>query len=185
MLDPAIGTLLVLCCATLFGGAAINKLRDTARFVAAFESYELLPTAIRPLAARLLPFGELVIAAALLYARTRAAAAIAAASLLLVYALAIAVNLRRGRRNLDCGCGGPTDRRLIAAWMVWRNVALAGVLTLQALPWRARPLLPADFLTIGGGVATAVLLYIGLERLLGEVAPRAAAMRAPLGQARP
>jgi Methylamine utilisation protein MauE len=183
MLDPAIGRLLVLCCATLFAGAAAHKLRDTGRFATAFESYGLLPAAVRPAAARMLPFGELAIAAGLMYAATRGGAAMAGGALLLIYASAIAVNLRRGRPDLVCGCGGPDDRRLIAAWMVWRNVALAGVLALLALPWRARPLLPADFLTIGGGVATAVLLYMSLDRLLGEVAPRAAALRAPPGRA--
>jgi hypothetical protein len=97
--------------------------------------------------------------------------------LLLVYASAIAINLGRGRRDLTCGCGGPNDKRPIAAWMVWRNVLLAGLLAVTLLPRGARAMSAADALTIGGGTAAAALLYMSLDSLLGRVAPRSAAWR--------
>ena len=97
--------------------------------------------------------------------------------LLLAYAAAIAINLRRGRRDLACGCGGPHERRPIAAWMVWRNLLLSGLLGALLLPWSARPMAAADAITIGAGTAVAALLYMSLDRLLAQITPRAALLR--------
>lgn len=179
MLDPAIAILLALSFTALFAGGAIGKLRDLGRFVEAFGSYELLAPSVRPLIARLLPFAELAVALALLSTALRGFAAIAGGALLIAYALAITINLRRGRHDLACGCGGPRDRQLIAAWMVWRNAVLAAVLVLVALPQGTRSLQTADFITIGGGVITAAALYMGFDQLLGHVAPRTATLRQP------
>ena len=42
-----------------------------------------------------------------------------------IYTTAIAVNLLRGRRSIDCGCGGePTP---LSAWMLLRNVLLVAL----------------------------------------------------------
>jgi len=95
----------------------------------------------------------------------------------MVYAGAIALNLSRGRRELDCGCAGPADRRPIAWWMVWRNAILAPLLLLTTLEWSRRPFAAADALTLVGGLAAAVLLYATVDRLVGQVMPRTAALR--------
>jgi hypothetical protein len=87
---------------------------------------------------------------------------------LLAYAVAIAVNLSRGRRDLACGCGGPDDRRPIAPWMVGRNVLLACLLAAVMLPWSERPLTLTDLVTIGCGTAAAALVYLSLDRLLAR-----------------
>jgi hypothetical protein len=96
------------------------------------------------------------------------------AALLLLYAAAIGVNLHRGRHDLSCGCGGPDERRPIAAWMLGRNLLLATLLGAAALPWATRALQGADFLTVAGGMGVAALLYMSADRLLGQVAPRTA-----------
>lgn len=176
MMDPALGTLLAAGFALLFGSAAIHKLRDLAGFADAFAAYELLPAGAARLA-WLLPLLELAVAAGVLLGDTRAAASVAGSALLLLYAAAIGVNLQRGRRDLACGCAGPLERRPIASWMVWRNLALAAVLTALLMPWSARPLQTADALTVGAGAAVAALIYMSLDRLLGRVAPRAALLR--------
>jgi len=93
---------------------------------------------------------------------------------LIVYAFGMAINLARGRRDLDCGCGTARDRRSIAAWMVWRNLFLAAALGIAAFPWSPRPLDLSDLLTVMGGLTVGVILYLALDRLLGDVAPRAA-----------
>jgi Methylamine utilisation protein MauE len=87
------------------------------------------------------------------------------------------VNLARGRGELDCGCGAGDASRPIAPWMVTRNLVLALALATTLVPWRLRPLLPTDALTVGAGVTVATLLYSCLERLLGRLAPRTAALR--------
>jgi hypothetical protein len=165
MIDPAIGALLAGALALLFFSAALYKLRDLGYFAEILAAYELLPAGVAP-AARLLPLFELAVGAGLLSGGLRPTAAAAGAVLLLLYAAAIAINLRRGRNDLSCGCGGTYQRRPIAAWMVYRNLALAAALLALRVPWLPRPLSAADALTIGAGIATAALLYMGLDRLL-------------------
>ena len=176
MIDPAVGALLAGAFALLFASAALHKLVDLARFAEVFRAYAVVPAALARLAP-FVPLLELTVAVALLAGGSRAGAAAAGAALLLVYASAIAINLARGRRDLTCGCGGPNDRRPIAAWMVWRNLILAGLLAVTLLPWTQRAMGAADALTIGAGTAVAALLYMSLDTLLGRVAPRAAAWR--------
>lgn len=176
MIDPAVGTLLAGAFALLFASAALHKLRSPRRFAEVFRSYEVLPPAAAPLA-WLVPVLELTVGAGMLAAPWRTGASAAGAALLVCYACVIGVNLRRGRRDLACGCGGPDERRPIAAWMVWRNLTLAALLGVLLLPWSARSMQAADALTVGAGTAVTALLYMSLDRLLGRVAPRAAALR--------
>jgi hypothetical protein len=176
MIDPAIGALLAGAFALLFVSAALHKLRSLQRFAEVFRAYRLLPGVIARLS-WLVPALELTVGVGLLARRSRAGASAAGAALLVAYAVAIAINLQRGRRDLACGCGGPHERRPIAAWMVWRNLLLAGLLGAILLPWSARPMAAADALTIGAGTAVAALLYMSLDELLARVTSRIALSR--------
>ncbi len=178
MLDPALGVLLIACFALLFATASLHKLRDLPHFAEVLRAYRVLPEGAVRLAP-LVALAELSVAVGLFVPAARFGAALAGAALLVAYAAAIAVNLRRGRRDLACGCGGPDDARPIAPWMVARNLMLAPLLALTLLPWAKRALLPTDALTVGAGVAVATLLYVCLDRLLGRVAPWTAALRGP------
>jgi hypothetical protein len=173
MIDPAIGALLAGAFALLFGSAALHKLLDPAAFAAVLRAYRVVPPLLTRLAV-LVPLLELAVAVGLLAGAGRAAASAAGAALLISYAAALAVNLARGRRDLSCGCGGPNDRRPIAAWMVWRNLALAALVGLTELPWSVRPMHSADALTIGAGTAVAALLYMSFDTLLGRLDARTA-----------
>jgi len=172
MIDPAIGSLLAGAFAVLFASAAFHKARRFAHFAAVFRAYRLVPPAL-PVSG-LVPMLEFAVAAGLLLPAVRPAAAVSGAAVLLLYAAAIGVNLQRGRHELSCGCGGPDERRPIAAWMVVRNLMLAILLAAAALPWAARALQAADYLTVAGGMAVAALLYMSADRLLGQVVPRTA-----------
>ena len=114
MLDPVFGIVPAAAMALLLLAAAWHKWRARAEFSAVLAAYRLLPRRMLPLAAWLTPTLETAIAAGLLARATRPAAALLGCALLLAYAGAIAVNLRRGRRDLDCGCSGPYDRRPVA-----------------------------------------------------------------------
>jgi hypothetical protein len=171
-LDPVLGLLIVVCFAILFAGAAWHKFQHSQQFDLAFEAYELLPRAARRYGGRVIPLLELALAVGLLLRPTRLLSESAGALLLLSYALAIAINLRRGRHELICGCGGADERRPIAGWMVWRNVALALTLSAALLPWTSRTLSPTDTFTIVFGTAVIVLLYVCLDEL-DQVARRA------------
>jgi hypothetical protein len=179
MLDPAVGVLIIGCCALLFVSAALHKLRDLVRFTDVLRAYRLLPAGAARFAV-LVPVAELAIGLGLLVPVSRHPAAFGGVSLLVIYAAAIAVNLARGRRDLACGCGGPDDARPIASWMVARNLLLALILAATLLAWGTRALLGTDIITVGGGTAVATLLYVCLDRLLGRVAPWTRALRDPL-----
>jgi len=176
-IDPAIAALIVVCTALLFAGAAVHKLRDLRRFDEIFAAYGLLPLAARLRLSRTVPFLEALVAGGLLLDVARIAAACVGIVLLLVYAVAISVNLLRGRRELACGCGGPDDRRPIAPWMVWRNILFALMLFPVMLPWSPRPLELTDRVTIGFGTATCALVYLCLDRLLGRTGRLSAELR--------
>ncbi|HXY95533.1 MAG TPA: MauE/DoxX family redox-associated membrane protein, partial [Steroidobacteraceae bacterium] len=105
MLDPAVGVLLLACLALLFASASLHKLRDLPAFTEVLRAYRVLPAGAVRLAP-LVPLAELLVAAGLSASATRLGAGLGGAALLLIYAAAIAVNLRRGRRDLACGCGG-------------------------------------------------------------------------------
>ncbi len=177
MLDPGIGYVMVSGFALLFAHAALAKWRGLAEFGAVLGNYRLFPAQLVSALAVLVPALESAVALLLLAAASRPWAAAAGATLLLGYGGAILVNLRRGRVGLDCGCSGPADRRPIAGWMVWRNLALAAALAAAGLPWSSRALGWTDAITVAGGLAVLVLLYVALDRLLGQVMPRTASLR--------
>ncbi|HVW70640.1 MAG TPA: MauE/DoxX family redox-associated membrane protein [Steroidobacteraceae bacterium] len=177
MLDPVVGLLMVTTIALLFGSAAVHKLRDLRRFDEIFAAYEILPAGAGRILGRGIPVLELLVALGLLSEASRPYAAVAGVLLLLTYAAAIGVNLRRGRRDLSCGCGGPNDRRPIAPWMVGRNVVIALILAGSALlPWTGRPLGITDVVTLTFGLLTLALIYLCIDQLM-DYARRVAQLR--------
>ncbi|GLZ31557.1 hypothetical protein Lesp02_37450 [Lentzea sp. NBRC 105346] len=124
------GTRLALGTMLLVAGAA--KLGSTVDFAATVDRYRVLPAALVPLVATLVPLLEVGCGALLLLGVAPRVAAPLAAGLLVAFAVAMAVNLVRGER-FDCGCGG-TDRE-ISWWLVARNVVLsAAAVAVAALP---------------------------------------------------
>ena len=168
IIDPAIGTLVLASIALLFASAAVHKLRDPARFEAVFAAYQLLPAAISLRLSRLVPVFELMVAAGLAVKASRPYAAALGILLLSGYAAAIAVNLRRGRRDLACGCGGPNDRRRIAPWMIWRNALIALGATAAFATWADRSLSLTDGITLVFGLLTIALVYLCVDQLFGN-----------------
>jgi hypothetical protein len=177
MLDPAFGYLIITGIALLFAIAAAHKLRDLVRFAEAFAAYRVLPEALARRLAWLIPCCELCVAACLLWEPTRRMAAAAAIAVLIAYGSGLGLNLLRGRRELDCGCGTARDRRAIAAWMVWRNLILAAAVGVSVLPWAPRSCNLIDSLTVMGGLTVGITLYAAVDRLLGDVAPKAMILR--------
>ena len=177
MIDPALGSLLVVGLALLFATAAFHKFRDLGRFSLVLAAYRVMPEGPARRLAWSFPCMELAVALALPWPPARRWAALAAAVLLLVYAAGMGLNLVRHRHDLDCGCSAAGRRRPIAAWMVRRNFILVLASAAAALPWVPRALAGADLLTVAGGAAAAVALYAAVDRLFGEVVPRTALFR--------
>lgn len=177
LLDPIVGDWIVLCIALLFLVAGVHKLRDLAAFSAALAGYEILPAGFAARMSWLVPCVELAAALLMVWEPGRRIGILGAMMLLLAYGVAIAANIARGRRDVHCGCGAGYGFRRIAPWMVWRNGLLAAALGAALVPRSDRVLGTTDFLTLAGGLAACVLLYAAFDRLLGDVAPRAAALR--------
>ena len=115
-----------LLLAIIFARAAWHKLAARLQFQRELAAYQLLPATLVALAAITLIALELLCAVTLLMPQ-RAGLALAAA-LLLLYAAAMAINLKRGRLHLDCGCSGPqAAKKTISAALVLRNTMLAGL----------------------------------------------------------
>lgn len=134
MVDPIISLAAALVLAWILAAAGVHKFRDRARFGASLQAYDLLPAVLVPVAVTVLPVLELLVAAALLVPATRIPAGIAAALLIGTYTLAIGINLARGRRTIDCGCGDPAQRQPLSEWLLLRNGALIGLALLLIGP---------------------------------------------------
>ena len=168
MLDPALELLIRCALALLLGAGAIGKLRDRTTFRAAVEGYEILPARLAGVAAIGFALAEGGLAIGLVAPAAvgmRSLSLGGAACLFAVYGVAIAINLARGRRELDCGCGGAAHVPL-SGWLVARNALLVAASLLPLGGARARALGAIDALTIAGGVAALGLLWIALHGLL-------------------
>ena len=174
-MDPVFDLIIRAALGVLFVVAAWHKLRDPRRFAATLGEYRLLPTRFAPAAAACVVLAELgAVVALLLWPRGGAAAA---AALLAVYASAIAVNLARGRRHIDCGCAGPAARREISAWMVARNAVVAvAALAAAVLPMEARELVWLDACTIVAATALLAACWSATDHLV-TLAPGLARVR--------
>jgi len=153
-MDPVIDVTLRTALALLFFVAAGHKLQDLGRFRATLAEYRLLPAGLVPLAA------------ALVVPSARAAGLVSAATLLVVYGAAVAINLARGRRHIDCGCAGPAGRRPISGALVARNAALAALALAGLVPVHPRALLWVDGLTVAGATAALAAFYAALDRMI-------------------
>jgi len=177
-LDPAVSTIIALGVALLFGAAVLHKLADWSRFRAALDGYRLVPSPLNPASAVSLVTLEGLAAVMLPFAASRRIGAFLAAALLVSYALAIGINLLRGRTSIDCGCLGAGQRNRIGGWMVIRNLGLAAATLAATLPTMGRSLTSLDVVTIVGAVLALAALYAAQDSLQRTA-------HAGLGSARP
>lgn len=117
----------------VFTHAGLAKLRHRELMAGIVGNYRILPESAVATVARALPVVELVLGLALLAGGQRAAV-VPAALLLLTFAGAMAINIRRGRSHIDCGCGRSQLRQTLGWPLVWRNLALAAILSSRLLP---------------------------------------------------
>lgn len=122
-LPAAAGTTLL---ALLFLRAAWHKAGEFSGFTGFVADYRLLPAALVVPAAAALVAAEFGALALLAVPATAAVGAMAAAGLLTLYAVAMAVNIMRGHRRIECGCGGAPQMLSVA--LIVRN----GLLTADA-----------------------------------------------------
>jgi hypothetical protein len=161
-IDPVIATILQFGVAALFVVAAVHKTMGMRDFRGVLAMYRLLPEQLVTPAAWCIAASEAVIGAGVLL-RERVGY-VAAGTLLLGYAVAMGINLARGRRFIDCGCGGATQP---LSWgLVARNALLSAAALLGLVPVSARPVGWMDVVSMAAGVLVVGLLYAAINQVL-------------------
>ena len=174
-IDPAIRGLCAFALALIFGASGVMKLRDLEMFEGSLANYQLAPTWIERPLAYLLPIVECLAAAGLLMTSTRTIAASTLLALLTIFTGAIAINLARGRTNIDCGCFGPALRQELSGWLLLRNLFLMILAAAVIVPASDRAIESLDVATIVLGALTLVILYASANFAIGN-APRTRAL---------
>lgn len=153
--------------------AGLEKLRHRILLPGVIANYRLLPTRLVAPAARILPIAEIAIGGALI-AGIAPLPVMMAILLLTLFGVAMAINIRRGRTQIDCGCGRSQLRHPIGWPLVARNIVLA--LLLVPRLWPAAPLGAMD---IGTAMVGGVALYLAylLSNSIGALIASPAAYR--------
>ncbi len=144
-----------VCVGLIFVMAAAQKFGHWRILSGVISNYRLLPRMLVAPAAALLPPLELVLGLLLLLGLAQGQAALGTFLLLAVFATAMAINLRRGRAHIDCGCG----QSFLAQSLSWALVARNGALVALLLPSLAvsGPLTMSAALT---GVSTGLAFFL-------------------------
>jgi hypothetical protein len=157
-LDPVLAHALAAGAALVLLTGALQKVRDWQDFRAALAAYRLLPEVLVVPAALALPALELIAGLALLAVPYRSAGALLTVALLATVTAAVAINLLRGRADIDCGCGGAEGRQRLSWGLVVRNLLLMAAVGVGAQASAPRALGAIDYATL----AFASLAFYGL-----------------------
>ena len=163
MLAQLVSVVICWMLAAIFAHALHHKLTAWVRFKASFTAYQIVPAALLTPAAIVLCVGELT--TVLLLVVLEPLGLLLGGLLLAVYGVGIGLNVARGRKHIDCGCG---DEPTPVSWLVVsRNVVLV------VLAWTAyiTPLGPLNLWLAGVGMALALAafgLYSAIEQLLAN-----------------
>jgi hypothetical protein len=164
MIDPLLPLVISTSLALLFFMAARHKLSDNRRFEAQLAAYRLVPDSVLGVTAKALPWLEMSLVFLLLIPITRPFAASVAAALLVIYALAMAVNIRRGRSEIDCGCGDKPQS--LSVMLLIRNAVLASGALLLVIPVIERSITTVDLLFVALFTAVLAMSYLMVEQLV-------------------
>lgn len=166
----------------VFLSAAIGKMRSWPQFHGVVANYRLLPEWLIVPVAYGLPPVEAVVGAALLLHVPSAVPQWAAIALLVSFAVAMAINLRRGRHDIDCGCFQSTLRQHLSGTLVARNLVMAGSLWLTLYSQAV----PIDFAVLIGSLLAGATLFVLLHtmNILWSIVPSWRRARGLNGEAR-
>jgi uncharacterized membrane protein YphA (DoxX/SURF4 family) len=159
--DPVIHLTLRLCFICLFVSAAWHKISNIPAFTTSLSNYALLPRSLNSFAVWLLVLAEGLCASLLIIGVRESAWLIAA--LLSLYSIAMAITLYQGKKDIDCGCGGPASAQPLSSSLLIRNIVLIFFALLLLLPSEYRTLMWLDFLHVTIATTAVVLLYSCFE----------------------
>lgn len=171
-MDPLILLVSANVLAVLLASASLHKLVHRAEFRRSLTAYELVPDQMVPVLALGLPMLELASAAMLLIDPWRVLGGVLGAAMFAVYALAMSINLLRGRRDLACGCGwGVSSAEAeprVSFGLVARNLVLIALALMLASVQADRPANGIDLLNGAFSGVVLVLLWATVDRLLAN-----------------
>lgn len=131
-MEPSLGLLIRFALGTMFLAAGASKLSDLGEFAEAIKHYRVIPGVTAGAAARAVAATEVVLGIVLILGFGVPYAAAAGSALLVVFALAMGINILRGRR-IPCGC--KRDSEPIQFRHIARNGAsVAALILLAQLP---------------------------------------------------
>jgi hypothetical protein len=153
--------------------AVLHKVRDHKKFQSELAAYQLLPTSLFSFSLLSLATWVLILIEAftsvLLLDPTRGFAALVAAGLFCLYALAMAINLVRGRIYIDCGCSGVAGVKKTISWsLVTRNLVLATLAMLSSSAFATHPMNALELFIILAGATVSLLLYETIEQAIAN-----------------
>jgi hypothetical protein len=177
-MSPLFVNLALALSGIVFALSAVGKFQYARDFRAALAAYRLLPPALVTPVALLLGLAEALVALALCAVVLvpaldflQPAAALGGIVLYLLFSGAVAVNLVRGRTDIDCGCffqhqtGALSRSTTIGTGLLIRNATLAAGLLLVFMP-DAAPALWCERIGAGLGAMIIILLHASLQLLL-------------------
>jgi hypothetical protein len=167
MIDPLIPRIIAVGFSLIWFGAAWHKLSARQSFCGVLEDYRLFPAASLNFLSWLVPAVEAILAAAWLFALIPVITITATSALLAIYATAIAINLRRGRADIGCGCGfSPAADDQPLSWaLVLRNLLLLALAVVPLLPQAQRSLGIADHALLVLALLVTALLHSAVAQL--------------------
>jgi hypothetical protein len=151
--------------AFVFAAAVQHKLTNWTRFRASVGAYDIVPEPLLSAFTGLLSFAEVVVVMSLFLLQP--AGMILAGILLTIYMIAMAINMVRGRRFIDCGCGDEPSP-LSAALMI-RNLILilVAIGTCYAGVWAGYKDITSSLVASSMAIVAAGL-YFTLDQLLAN-----------------
>lgn len=153
----------------LFVVAGWQKLRTPRYYASVIHEYQLPLVTGNEVIAIAIGLTELCIGLLLLIPVSRGLAAWFALLLLLIYAIAIGINLLRGRTSIDCGCSGPAaTKQKLSAWLLLRNGLLMVITITAGMTPLSRELIWFDMVVIVFAASLAFLVYAGTEQLIAN-----------------
>lgn len=165
-IDPVIPLVCSLILSYVFVVASFHKWQNLSEFRETLTNYQVLPEALLGFFVLSVPTVELLCGVALLVPYSVTMAASGVAILLLMYIGAIAINLLKGRRTIDCGCGGTEQKQAISEGLIVRNGVLVffAYCLITAVP--ARELGALDWLIALLATVVGCLFYNIVNQLL-------------------
>lgn len=175
-IDPVLPHVLAGLLAIVLLAGAWQKARDIDSFTGALSQYRLLSDTLIGPAAYVLIAAEAAAGTLLLPIATRAYGGGLALAFISVVTAAVVINLLRGRRAIDCGCGSPGSGQQLSWALVARNAVLVVAAWLALIEEGSRELVWLDRLTLLAGTLALYGVYAAADQLIAN-RPRLANLR--------